>query len=184
MKAEKRYFEIPFSIRTSQQELMGLGGQSEGKNTHFSDSGPSKKAPVSGEQRPGGRAAQHKGLDKKLKGGDAGNVGNAGDLPVILTGTIDLVFWEPAQDGKPGGWVIADYKTDRIPVAESDFKSDSGELSIEKIRAVSPEFASIIDFYAPQIRLYTRFWSQITGEPVKESGLYFTSIDRWVKLTK
>jgi hypothetical protein len=33
----------------------------------------------------------------------------------------------------------------------------------------------------PQIRLYARFWGQITGEPVLESGLYFTSADRWVK---
>jgi hypothetical protein len=31
-------------------------------------------------------------------------------------------------------------------------------------------------------RLYSGFWSQITGELVAESGLYFTSIPRWVKL--
>jgi len=31
------------------------------------------------------------------------------------------------------------------------------------------------------LRLYSGFWSQITGEPVLESGLYFTSISRWVK---
>lgn len=74
--------------------------------------------------------------------------------PVILTGTIDLVFKEA------GGWVIADYKTDEI-------------------------FGSIkryLDYYAPQIQLYRRFWEKVTGEKVKECGLYFTSIHRWVIL--
>jgi ATP-dependent exoDNAse (exonuclease V) beta subunit len=84
---------------------------------------------------------------------------------------------------KPAGWVIVDYKTDKIPVAESDLVSLDPELSIDRIRAVSPEFASIIDFYAPQIRLYTRFWSQITGALVKESGIYFTSIHCWIRNT-
>jgi hypothetical protein len=32
-----------------------------------------------------------------------------------------------------------------------------------------------------QIKLYTRFWEQITGEKVKESGLYFTFLNRRVK---
>jgi hypothetical protein len=190
MRAEKRYFEIPFSIRTSQRELAELGEH----NSFLSSSGFPR------------------GLLKSRKAGEAGEAGRVGrkteagpgsDLPVVVSGAIDLVFWEagedgknagsasdsnpaadgqPAQDGQPAGWVIVDYKTDKIPVAESDLKSDGRELSIEKIRAVSPEFASIIDFYAPQIRLYTRFWSQITGEPVKESGLYFTSIHRWVNI--
>jgi ATP-dependent helicase/nuclease subunit A len=140
IRGEKRYFEIPFAIKTTKAALE-IGGH----NTYITET-------------------------------------NKATIPVILTGAIDLVFWEPAQDGRPAGWVIADYKTDKIPIAESDLKSDGRELSIEKIRAVSPEFASIIDFYAPQIRLYSRFWSQITGEPVKESGLYFTSIHRWVNI--
>jgi ATP-dependent helicase/nuclease subunit A len=172
MRAEKRYFEIPFSIRTSQKELAEIGGH----NTCFSGSESPKRAAVPGKGEAGGRAAQQTELERKLK------AGGVGDLSVILSGAIDLVFWEPAQDGKPAGWVIADYKTDKIPIAESDLKSHSGELSIDKIRSVSPEFASIIDFYAPQIRLYTRFWSQITAEPVTESGIYFTSIDRWVRI--
>ena len=100
-KAERKYFEIPFSVKTDAKALE---------------------------------------LDK--------------DLPVILTGVIDLVFWED------GGWVIADYKTDEI------------ERSVKKF----------VDYYAPQVKIYSRFWEQITGEPVKEAGLYFTSIDKWVKL--
>jgi len=47
---------------------------------------------------------------------------------------------------------------------------------------MSPEFAAVVDRYSPQVRLYGRFWQQITGERVIESGLYFTSIDRWVKV--
>jgi ATP-dependent helicase/nuclease subunit A len=77
-----------------------------------------------------------------------------GDLHVILSGAIDLVFKE--EDG----WVIADYKTDEIV----------GGLQ------------SYVDYYAPQIRLYSRFWTEITAEPVKESGLYFTSLNRWIPL--
>ncbi len=109
MKAERRHFEIPFAIRTSQLELA--------------------------------------------------------EIPVILTGTIDLVFWEDNERGRNAGWVIADYKTDYI-----------------RPQLIEDDLADLIKIYAPQIRLYTRFWQQITGEPVLESGLYFTSIDRWVKV--
>jgi len=77
-----------------------------------------------------------------------------GDLPVILSGAIDLVFKE--EDG----WVIADYKTDEIV----------GDMQ------------SYVEYYAPQVRLYSRFWAEITAEPVKETGLYFTSLNRWIPL--
>jgi ATP-dependent helicase/nuclease subunit A len=134
MKAEKRYFEIPFSIKTSQQELAELG---QHKSTPFGP-GSAKNPPKSGKKEEA-------------------------EIPVILTGTIDLVFWEPEQDGKPGGWVIVDYKTDHI-----------------RPQLLEDDLADLVKMYAPQIRLYARFWSQTTGEPVKEAGLYFTSINRWV----
>jgi ATP-dependent helicase/nuclease subunit A len=148
VKCEKRYFEIPFSIRTSRGELAQLGAR---------------------ESAAGGRE----------------------NLPVILTGSVDLVFWEEGPNAgsrgavgrersEAAGWVIADYKTDKIPIADSDIERVRRELGSERIRAISPEFAGAIDFYAPQVRLYRRFWQQITGEPVKESGLYFTSIGAWV----
>ena len=101
LKAERKYFEIPFSVKTDTKALA---------------------------------------LDK--------------DLPVILNGVIDLVFWEE------GGWVIADYKTDEI------------ERSVKKF----------VDYYTPQVKIYSQFWEQITGEPVKEAGLYFTSINHWEKV--
>ena len=71
--------------------------------------------------------------------------------PVIVSGTIDLIFKEK------DGWVIVDYKTDEI----------TGDLQ---------EF---VDYYTPQVRLYSEFWQQITSETVKEAALYFTSIKKW-----
>jgi ATP-dependent helicase/nuclease subunit A len=140
MRAERRYLEIPFSIKTSQQELAGLGGQ----------------------QTPARRKS---------------DAGKGDDLPVILNGTIDLVFWEESEGGRSrkdtkgrgperdAGWVIADYKTDYI-----------------RPQLIDDDLADLVKIYAPQVRLYARFWSRTTGEPVKEAGLYFTSIDRWVKI--
>jgi ATP-dependent helicase/nuclease subunit A len=132
-RSDNRYFEIPFSIRTTERELT------------------------------------------------AGASPSGAGLPVILTGAIDLVFWEDAGDGRDAGWVIADYKTDLIPGAKILLKPENRELGAAEIAALSPEFAAIINFYAPQVRLYARFWRELTGQPVKECGLYFTSINRWVK---
>jgi ATP-dependent helicase/nuclease subunit A len=147
MRAEKRYFEIPFSIRTSQRELAGTG-----KEEFWGQ----KKSAKAGRERAAGQ---------KTEAGRKSDAGGAGDLPVILSGAIDLVLWEPAQDGQPAGWVIVDYKTDQVMP-----EGAKGDLD------------NLVNFYAPQIRLYTRFWSQITGEPVAECGLYFTSIHRWVDI--
>jgi ATP-dependent helicase/nuclease subunit A len=85
---------------------------------------------------------------------------------VFLSGAVDLVFRE--EDG----WVIADYKTDRLPTA----LKDAGAEDREKALAV------LVDHYRPQVELYTRFWARITAENVKESGLYFTALDRWVRI--
>ena len=82
------------------------------------------------------------------------NKDNTKDLQVVLNGVIDLVFLE--EDG----WVIADYKTDKI----------NGGLQ------------RFIDYYTPQIQIYTEFWEKITKQKVKEAGLYFTSINRWVRI--
>ncbi len=115
MKAEKRYFEVPFSIKTD-SDVVAVGG---------------------GEEK-----------------GEIGVVGGDEKLPLILTGAIDLAFLEN------GGWVIADYKTDEI-----------GE-----------GLESYVKFYAPQVKLYSKFWEEITKQKVKEAGLYFTSVNKWVKI--
>jgi len=84
--------------------------------------------------------------------------------PIFLSGAIDLAFLEAE------GWVIADYKTDRLP------KALGAAPEAERDRALG----RLVDFYAPQVRLYTRYWGELTGEKVKESGLYFTALERWV----
>jgi len=75
-------------------------------------------------------------------------------LPIILTGAIDLAFLES------DGWIIADFKTDDV---RDDLKS-------------------FVNYYAPQVKIYSRFWAEITKQPIKEAGLYFTSINKWVEI--
>ena len=87
--------------------------------------------------------------------GGARPVAVAEKAPIFLAGAIDLAFFEG------GGWVIADYKSDRVP--------ESG-------------LGALVAHYRPQVELYTRFWERITGEKVKETGLYFTSVDTWVSV--
>jgi len=86
--------------------------------------------------------------------------------PVFLSGAIDLLFKEK------DGWVIADYKTDRLPKAFSEGGGGTRENALD----------GLVDYYRPQVQLYTRFWAKITGENVKESGLYFTALDRWIRI--
>lgn len=83
------------------------------------------------------------------------------DTPGILGGTvvsgvIDMVFKEA------GEWVITDYKTDAIETPQ--------------------RLNELKNYYAPQVRLYKRFWENLTGEKVKEAGLYFTAAKKWIEV--
>jgi len=69
--------------------------------------------------------------------------------PVILSGTIDLVFKEA------DGWVVIDYKTDR-PKNEKDYPK-------------------LVEVYQKQITIYSQVWQEITGEQVKQSRIYFVN---------
>lgn len=82
--------------------------------------------------------------------------GSPGNNDTLVSGVIDLVFLEEE------GWVIVDYKTDTV-------KDDE-------------ELYRLVDYYSPQLDLYRSFWEEIAGEKVLETGLYFTSVDRWVPL--
>ncbi len=86
-----------------------------------------------------------------------------GASDLVVAGALDLAFLEP------DGWVIADYKTDFVDVAAGT-------------EAVRTALRDLVDHYAPQVRLYTRFWERMTGGTVKESGLFFTSIGYWQKI--
>lgn len=79
-----------------------------------------------------------------------------GDGPArVLEGVIDLVFEEP------DGWVVVDYKTDV---------------------GTDPRFAERVDGYRRQVDLYADAWGSLTGDPVKERVLFFTTqgrVERW-----
>lgn len=69
------------------------------------------------------------------------------NMPIVITGTIDLVFQED------DGWVIVDYKTD-CPAKEGDYN---------KLRK----------FYELQISSYSQIWQKIGHQRVKECLIYF-----------
>lgn len=76
------------------------------------------------------------------------------ELPKIIAGVIDLAFKEP------DGWVIADYKTDKV----------DGNLD------------SLVAYYRSQVEMYKDFWKKMSGEKVKEAGLYLVDIGKWVRI--
>ena len=65
---------------------------------------------------------------------------------VHLEGVIDLVFREGEE------WVLVDYKTDFI----------------------DGDAAPLVDYYAPQVRIYSAAWQKLTDRPVKAAYLLFT----------
>ena len=73
----------------------------------------------------------------------------------ILRGVIDLAFLEE------NGWVIVDYKTDRV--------------AMERM-------PDLVDLYRPQVISYAEAWKEITRETVSEVGLYFTHTQSYVKI--
>ena len=77
------------------------------------------------------------------------------DLPTVIRGVIDLVFEEA------DGWVLVDYKTDRVA---------EGKLE------------TLVDHYSPQIRLYAKAWETCSGQKVKECGFYLTHLNKYTRL--
>ncbi len=82
-------------------------------------------------------------------------LGENTDLPTVLRGTIDLIFEEA------DGWVLVDYKTDRVA---------EGRLE------------TLVDHYSPQIRLYAEAWETCSGQKVKECGFYLTHLNKYTSL--
>ena len=68
-------------------------------------------------------------------------------LPTVLRGVIDLVFQEVK------GWVIVDYKSERVDASD---------------------IPALVIYYKPQIEAYADVWTKIVGQPVSERGLLFT----------
>lgn len=74
-----------------------------------------------------------------------------GGIPRLVEGVIDLAFREA------DGWVIVDYKT------------DVGD---------DPDFPRRRRAYRRQVDLYAECWEEVTGEPVKEKALLFTTMEK------
>ena len=74
------------------------------------------------------------------------------DRGMIVQGMIDCAFREG------DGWILLDYKTDRIR-SEEDF----------------------VDEYRPQLEWYAAALRELTGKPVKESWLYALSVDKAIR---
>ena len=74
-------------------------------------------------------------------------------LPTVLRGVIDLVFLESA------GWVIVDYKSERVEESE---------------------IPALVAYYMPQIDAYVKAWERVIGQPVVERGLFFTHTGKYV----
>jgi ATP-dependent helicase/nuclease subunit A len=137
-KAEKKLFEVPFSIMTDKEVLPTI-------------------------------------MTETKEG-----------LPTILTGVIDLAFLES------GGWIIADFKTDDVRDSKTDDVKNSktddikdnktGAVRDYKTDDVRDNLESFVNYYAPQVKIYSRFWAEITKQPIKETGLYFTSINKWIEV--
>lgn len=76
-------------------------------------------------------------------------------LPTVRRGVIDLAFLESA------GWVIVDYKSERVDVGD---------------------IPALVTYYRPQVDAYVKAWEHAVGQPVAESGLFFTHMGQYVSL--
>jgi ATP-dependent helicase/nuclease subunit A len=84
----------------------------------------------------------------------AAHESNSG-LPTVLRGVIDLVFKEDR------GWVIVDYKSERVDASE---------------------IPALVKYYRPQIEAYAAAWEKVVGQPVIERGLFFTHCGNYVSI--
>jgi ATP-dependent helicase/nuclease subunit A len=80
-------------------------------------------------------------------------IGNSKEKhPFLVKGVIDLIY-----KNEEGGWVIVDYKTDRVKNKEDISKLET--------------------FYSSQICFYKDAWEALTNESVAKEYLYFIAMD-------
>ena len=89
----------------------------------------------------------------KLKPSELGLTDSKGEY-VILSGVIDLVY----KNQK--GWTIVDYKTDDVGDNIQDF----------------------VKYYAPQVKAYSRYWEETSGEAVSKTGLFFVQRKEFIEI--
>ncbi len=78
-----------------------------------------------------------------------------GGLPTLRRRAIDLVFLEK------NGWVIVDYKSDRVNPT-----------------TVKPK----LEYYRPQVESYAKAWAKLVGQQVSEIGLFFIAVNTYATL--
>lgn len=83
--------------------------------------------------------------------------GMAAPENAYVRGVIDLLFEE--EDG----WVIIDFKTDSV---------------------TEDKLQMFIDFYWAQVKAYATEWEKTLGHRVKEAGLYFVQLERYVDISQ
>ena len=137
-QAEKMMIEVPFAV------------QHEGI-TLVDDSEDSTSMAKSSSEALTGRQMEIFSNMENPKVVDEPAVRGGEPLLRVIEGVVDLAFREE------GGWVIADYKTDR---------------------GTDPNFSSRLKAYRQQVDLYADAWTLLTGDPVKERILFFTAQDR------
>jgi ATP-dependent helicase/nuclease subunit A len=49
-----------------------------------------------------------------------------------------------------------------------------------KTDMVDGNLEALVAYHKPQVEMYRKFWEGISGEKVKEAGLYFTETAKWV----
>jgi ATP-dependent helicase/nuclease subunit A len=159
LRAERMLAEVPFAapgVAHSNVPRAAADGAAEG------DAPPG--ADDEGDGRPGrtrrrgGSGRPQLDLFGVAPTQDAGRApegdtaSEAGEGPLrVLEGVIDLAFREA------DGWVVADYKTDV---------------------GTDPDFANREAAYRRQVELYAEAWARLSGEPVKERVLFFTTQGR------
>ena len=67
----------------------------------------------------------------------------------------------PLRFFEPPGWVIVDYKTDRIAFGH---------------------VPAAVEHYRAQVQTYADAWQGIVGQPLHERGLYFTHLNAYAKV--
>jgi len=90
----------------------------------------------------------------RLKPTDLGLPQSSGEW-AILSGTIDLVY------KNHDGWTVVDYKTDDVGEKMEDF----------------------VKYYTPQVKAYSRFLEEMSGEKVAKAGLYFIHAKQFVTVS-
>jgi ATP-dependent helicase/nuclease subunit A len=158
-RAERMLAEVPFAAPGLLDAITGAGGASADAVPRADDEHDAAAhggASRSGRRR--GRGARPQ-LDLFGRGTAASAGGPASESAAasharphrVLEGVIDLAFREP------DGWVVADYKTDV---------------------GTDPDFPTREAAYRRQVELYAEAWARLSGEPVKERVLFFTTQGR------